>query len=232
LNLGEFTLAHGGILFLDELSEFNPSSIQALREVLTHKRIEISRASGRISYPANFWFMGAFNLCDCGFLGHPVFPCVCSLSVKNNYLKKFQGPFMDRMDLQLGLSLIKPEMLNKSSELSTAKLKDIISIGRKMQLARLKKWNLDFNGDIPDSLSEKFLHIDENTWKEFQGGYLNNSVYSARELISVRKVARTIADMDGDEIIELEHLLEALSYKQFRKDIKLLHGDECYLDKK
>jgi magnesium chelatase family protein len=225
LKLGEFTLAHNGVLFFDELGEFYPNSIQVLREVLTHKRIEISRASGRISYPANFWFIGAFNLCPCGFFGHPVFSCACSPTLMKNYLKKIQGPFIDRMDLQISLSPPNPEILKNHSNQSSKQLNEKIKKGRILQVNRLNKYNLNFNGDIPDSLAEKLLTIPDNIWKEFYNEFLRNGLYSSRELISIKKTARTIADLDEAENIHLEHLTEALSYKQFRKEMKIIHGD-------
>lgn len=225
LQLGEVSLAHQGLLFLDELGHLPETTLQALREILSNRRLEINRAGQILRLPADFWFAGALNLCPCGLTGHTVLECHCRPDRRRHYLARLLGPFMDRMDLQISLEAATPattlprrgERLGSSREIKTA-----VTLAARRQARRYRGRGFRFNGQLTGGQVAEFIRLEEGLAKRLEREFGFNKFFSARERAGILKVARTIADLAGKEGLEEEDLLEAMSYRQFRRDAALL----------
>lgn len=209
---GEISLAHNGILFLDELPEFDRRVIECLREPLESKEILISRQGYRIEYPAKFQLLLAMNPCPCGYWGVKGKICSCSSSAINRYQRKLSGPFLDRIDLQLNVLPISSEVLlsepSKKARLSDQALQKKIALVQKRQFKRQGKLNQHLqNKDI-----DKYCVLTQKD-KDYLAKCFDNFSLSNRSLHRVLKVARTIADFDNQANINRHHLNQALSFR-------------------
>ncbi|MCB1193580.1 MAG: YifB family Mg chelatase-like AAA ATPase [Leptospiraceae bacterium] len=214
LRMGEVTLAHNGILFLDELGEFKPQVIQVLREPMEEGKITISRVSGHYTYPASFLLISATNPCPCGYFGSNERQCLCSISKVKKYVQKFSGPFMDRIDLEVELNIYKNDS-RKQEPVNLSEMYDKIVYAKEMQDARYKQYKYNFNGMVNGADMENFFLFDGNTkgvWDMLKV-QLSSSI---RKLNIIKKVARTIADLEKSELIKENHIFEALSYRSFQ----------------
>ena len=206
IQMGEITMAHQGILFLDELGEFKPRVIQALREPMEEQRITISRANYRATYPASFLLLCATNPCPCGYHRDRAATCVCSSGKIKNYISRFNGPFLDRIEMMV--ELYGGENKNKKS-ISLNKIKEDIqqAIGRQ-RIRFAHNSSVKFNGNIK-YYEDDLLDISHSSRKLIHSLQENMSL---RRLFSLKKISRTIADLAHSEQIENIHVYEALQY--------------------
>lgn len=211
---GEITLAHRGVLFLDEMVEFPRNVLEVLRQPLEDSEIVISRAKHSIKYPAKFILLGAMNPCPCGFLGDKQKPCTCSEFQINRYLAKLSGPLLDRIDLQVEVPrLTTDELLNNSiKEETSLEIRNRVIKARKIQLERYKDDGILTNSELTPKLVKKYCKIDKDGENLFKTAIVKYQL-SGRRYDRVLKLARTIADLDGSENIKLQHLMQALQYR-------------------
>jgi len=210
---GEVSLAHNGVLFLDELPEFKKSTLEVLRQPLEDKVVSISRASGKIEFPANFQLIAAANPCPCGYKLDPKKECRCTPAEIKRYLGKISGPLLDRIDLAVTVLPVAPEELaNKPEGEPSAKIRDRVLKAVEIQRNRFKNENIKFNSQMTPT------HIEEygNITKEAKDVMLNATKrfnLTARSFHKVLKVARTIADLENSEKVLPKHVFEAINYK-------------------
>lgn len=218
LRPGEISLAHRGVLFLDEYTEFRRDLTESLRAPIEDGEIVVSRAAGSVKYPSRVLLVLAANPCACGYLGDPVTPCKCSAYEIERYKRKLSGPIMDRIDLQIAVPRLTPEELLSidskgiSPEPSASIRKRVIS-ARNIQLERWKEYGYTCNAEIPERLVKKCLTIDDET-RSYLVLMATRFNLSGRGMSRVLKVARTIADLSGDEKLQKKHIGEALIYRQ------------------
>ena len=206
---GEISLAHGGVLFLDELPEYSRKVLDVLREPLESGRIVISRANRSMTYPANFQLIAAMNPCPCGYFGDPSGRCQCSTDQIRRYQGQASGPLLDRIDLHVEVPPIPTAMLQQAAQGdSTQTVQQRVMQARERQLQRQGCINAELGGDIRDQVCA--LQENDREWLLAAIETLN---LSARAYHRVLKIARTIADLQVRESIERPHLLEALSYR-------------------
>ena len=211
---GEITLAHRGVLFLDEMVEFPRNVLEVLRQPLEDSEIVISRAKHSIKYPAKVILLGAMNPCPCGFLGDKQKPCTCSEFQINRYLAKLSGPLLDRIDLQVEVPrLTTDELLNNSiKEETSLEIRNRVIKARKIQLERYKDDGILTNSELTPKLVKKYCKIDKDGENLFKTAIVKYQL-SGRRYDRVLKLARTIADLDASENIKLQHLMQALQYR-------------------
>lgn len=211
---GEISLAHLGVLFLDEIPEYPRSVLEALRQPLEDKKISISRAGGRVLYPADFMLIATMNPCPCGHLGDTSKECTCSASQIIAYQKRLSGPLLDRIDLIVGVARVPNDiLLMKKKQTNTQHLSALeqINLALKTQAERYKS-SLIYNGSLSSSQVQKLLHIDSDA-KQLLAVAGERLGLSARSYFKVIKVAQTIADMDFSPIVKRQHIAEALQYR-------------------
>ncbi len=213
---GEITLAHRGVLFLDEMVEFPRNVLEVLRQPLEDNVVTISRAQISVQYPANFILIGAMNPCPCGFLGDNKKQCTCSEFQINRYKSRLSGPLLDRIDIQLKIQRLSDEELlsdNKTTETSSEIRKRVIK-ARKIQLDRYKNENILTNSELNARLIKKYCKINDDT-KKFLKDAINKFNLSARAYDRLLKISRTIADLEEKEDISISHIAQALQLRSF-----------------
>lgn len=213
---GEISLAHNGVLFLDELPEFDRSVLETLREPMESGFVTISRAAHQAKFPANFQFISAMNSCPCGNSGNTQKECRCTSEQIQRYQARISGPLLDRIDMHIEVPNLPKGMLTRSQESNIEKSADIrkrIIAAREKQIRRANK----INADLTSSDVLKFCELSDND-KEFLENAVEKLGLSARVYHRVLKVARTIADLDNEENILRKHLSEALSYRKLKKN--------------
>ena len=210
---GEISLAHRGVLFLDEFAEFPRSVLENLRQPLEDGIIHVSRAAGNLSFPAKFILISAMNPCPCGFLGDSEKNCVCSPSQIINYKKKISGPIIDRIDLHVEVPRINFEKLSAVSQgESSANIKNRIEAARKRQQNRFKNSLFLTNSEMSSEAVKTFCPVND-TSKQLLKNAVNQMHLSARAYFRVLKLSRTIADLEKADDIKTSHLAEALQYR-------------------
>lgn len=211
---GEITLAHRGVLFLDEMVEFPRNVLEVLRQPLEDNEIVISRAKHSIKYPAKFILLGAMNPCPCGYLGDREKQCTCSEYQITRYLAKLSGPLLDRIDLQVEVPrLTSDELLNKSSqEEASAEIRKRVIRARKIQAERYRDESILTNSELTPKLVKKYCKIDKAGEELFKTAIVKYQL-SGRRYDRILKLARTIADLDGSDDIKQQHLMQALQYR-------------------
>ena len=213
---GEISLAHRGILFLDELSEFPRKTLESLRQPMEDGFITITRGVGSVTFPSRFTLIAASNPCPCGFYGHPSKECACTDRQKENYTKKLSGPILDRIDMIVRVSPVsisKLGDLNVNTEESSKYIRKRVVSARKLQLKRFRKIEILTNSEILPKYINEFCKLNENSKFMLNRAAEKLSV-SARAYFKIIKVARTIADLENSEIVLQDHIAEALQYRQ------------------
>jgi len=210
---GEVTLAHRGVLFLDEINEFKRNVLESLRSVLSDKKVEINKAAGRVVYPANFTLIATANPCPCGFYASQR-ACKCSSYELERYRKKISGPILDRIDLTVRMDLIKNDGLfsGNDGEFKTDIVRKKVAKARKVQARRFTALAIDLNSEIEGQNLFNLLDV-SNEAKQALDRFSNKKKFSTRSYLKILKIARTIADLDESKKVEKKHLLEALSFR-------------------
>ena len=212
---GEISLAHGGVLFLDELPEFAPGTLDTLRQPLEDGYVSITRVNGKCRFPSRFMLVAAMNPCRCGYFGDPVRPCSCSESDRKRYVGRVSGPLLDRIDINVALERIPYAEIRNSStakSVSSADLREGVERAFAMQKRRYKDLDSDYNSQLTPQQIRRFCRLDERCETLMEDAFRKWSL-SARVYHRILRVARTIADIDCVEDIGEEHILEALSYR-------------------
>ena len=212
LKVGEITLAHRGILFLDELTEFKPKILELLRTPLEEGYIVLARGNYVVTYPSRFILVCAMNPCPCGFLGSVYKECTCSDSQIFNYSKKISGPLLDRIDVNINVQIVQKEDYLKEANESSKLVKQRVNHARQIQAARYKNEKIYCNSELNTSLIKKYCKLDFES-KELLLNAINSKQLSTRTYFKIIKLARTIADMEGVELIQKKHIIEAIHYK-------------------
>ena len=210
---GEVSLAHNGVLFLDELPEFSRAALEVLRQPIEDSSITISRAGQKCTYPCTIMVIAAMNPCPCGFFGDPKRRCTCSEQKIRRYLNRVSGPLLDRFDIHVEVPAVEFEELRaKESSECSADIKKRVNKAREIQQRRFEGSSTTCNAKINASQFERFCVIDKEAEKELKNAF-EKLGFTARAYDRVLKVARTIADLDGEEIIQSHHVLEAIQYR-------------------
>lgn len=210
---GEISLAHYGVLFLDELPEFNKSTLEVLRGPLEDRTITISRVNASLTYPCNFMLVASMNPCPCGFYGSKEKECTCSNQAISRYMGKISGPLLDRIDIQIEVTPVKYEKLQNDTEVETSNIiKNRINNARKIQTERYKKYGIYSNSELTPKLMEQYCKLGLKERKVLQDAFEKLGL-SARAYGRILKVARTIADLDNEDFIETKHIAEAIQYR-------------------
>ena len=214
---GEITLAHRGVLFLDELPEFRRSTLEALRQPMENGFVTIARASGSFQFPSRFMLVAAMNPCPCGYFGHPTRECICSPRAVRNYLNKISGPMLDRIDIHIEVPPVNYDELNSTvREETSAEIRARVNRARDIQTERYRGTEVTCNARLTPALLKKYCAMDEKA-----SGYLQLAFdklgMSARSYDRILKIARTVADLDGSEIIKREHIFSSISFRTLDK---------------
>ncbi len=210
---GEITLAHRGVLFLDELTEFQRDVLESLRQPLEDRVVTISRSRGAMIFPAQFIFVAATNPCPCGFLGDQEIPCKCTSGDITKYQRKLSGPILDRIDLQVFVPRVSYEELrNTTTEESSESVLNRVRMARKIQQKRLSERGLTTNSEIPSSTIHTHIPLDSKS-EDLLKLAIKKYHLSPRSYYRVLRVARTIADVSQSQNISYEHVAEALQYR-------------------
>jgi magnesium chelatase family protein len=221
---GELSLAHNGVLFLDELPEFSRNTMEVLRQPIENGTITISRAACALTYPCSVMLICAMNPCPCGYFGHPTRKCSCPKNAPARYLSKVSGPLLDRLDIHIEVPPVDFNQLSDREEgEASASIRERVNKARKIQLERFKGTNVTCNAKMTPSLTRKYCVLSETASKTLELSFERLGL-SARAYDKILKVARTIADLDEAENIENKHILEAIQYRSL--DRKFWKADE------
>ena len=210
---GEISLAHNGVLFLDELPEFSKQTIEVLRQPMEDGKITISRVNSSVTYYSNFITICALNPCPCGNFGSQTNECTCSQLQIQKYLSKISGPILDRIDIQVEVEPVKfDELASKNQSETSESIRKRVEKAREMQLKRYKEDKIYSNSQLSARQIKKYIILDEKLEKIIEFAF-KKFKFSARSFNKILKLTRTIADLEGSEIIKEEHLLEAIRYR-------------------
>ena len=216
---GEISLAHNGVLFCDELPEFNRSVLEMLRQPLEDRHITVARAKYSIDYPANFMLVASMNPCPCGYYNHPTKACVCNPGQVQKYLNKISGPLLDRIDIQVEITPVSFEELSKSmpSE-SSATIRERVIRARQIQEQRFaNEPGIHCNAQMTPRLLQQYAALDAHG-KSLLETAMDKLNLSARAYDRILKVARTIADLDNSPTVQAMHLAEAIGYRSLDRE--------------
>ena len=210
---GEISLAHNGVLFMDEFPEFDRRAKESLRQPLEDGKVTITRTSGTVTYPSNLMVIAAMNPCPCGFFGHPTRECTCTDAAKKRYKDKFSGPLLDRMDMHIEVAPIEYEQLSgKGKEETSAEIRERVNKARAIQNKRFKGTTIPCNGKMTPKATRQFCVLSAEADELLKNSF-DALELSARAYDKILRIARTIADLDGSEMIDLKHIAEAIQYR-------------------
>jgi len=216
---GEISLAHNGVLFLDELPEFKRTVLEVMRQPMENREITISRAKFSVDYPASFMLIAAMNPCPCGYYNHPEKACVCAPGVVRKYLNRISGPLLDRIDIHIEVTPVPFRELSKISKSENSKtVRERVIKAREIQSIRFRdEKNIYSNAQMSTRMLNKYCQISEQG-KDLLKNAMERLGLSARAYDRILKVSRTIADLDNSESISNEHLSEAINYRSLDRD--------------
>lgn len=201
------------MLFLDELPEFQRQALEVLRQPIEDNQVTISRASSRVTYPCSMMFVAAMNPCPCGYRGHPQIACTCSEAAVHKYISRVSGPLLDRIDLHVEVAPVAFEELSgESREETSAQVRQRVEAARRIQEERFAGTAITCNARIPAGTLNQMCPLEDSAL-EFLRRSFEGLGMTARTYDRVVKVARTIADLDGSDIIRKAHIAEALAYR-------------------
>ncbi len=211
---GEISLAHNGVLFLDELPEFNKTTLEVLRQPLEDRHITISRARYTLDYPCSFMFVASMNPCPCGYHGDPTHACVCTPGQIQRYMSKISGPLMDRIDLQIEISPVAfTDISQGQAGESSDAIRERVIRARQIQEERYKSSRIvHCNAQMTERMIHEFAEPDTEGINLLRTAMERLSL-SARAYSRILKLARTIADLDGSETVQMHHIAEAVGYR-------------------
>ena len=210
---GEISLAHNGVLFMDELPEFSRGAMEILRQPLEDGRINISRAAGTVSYPCSVMLVAAMNPCPCGYLGHPTIRCTCSEMMRTKYLAKVSGPILDRIDIHVEVGAVNYEQLTaKAKGESSAAIRGRVNAARAIQNERFRGTGVTCNAKMTPALTRKYCVL-EPAAEQMLKAVFDRMGLSARAYDKILRLSRTIADLAGSETIAPAHVAEAVQYR-------------------
>lgn len=210
---GEISLAHNGVIFMDEFPEFDRRCKEAMRQPMEDSTVHISRASGSVSYPANFMLIAAMNPCPCGFYGHPVKECKCTPAARKRYMDKVSGPILDRIDIHIEVAPVEYEQLSRrAQEETSAQIKKRVNRARAIQQKRFEGTSVSCNARMTPAMTKEFCVLTDDADALLKMSFEKLGL-SARAYDKILRMSRTIADLDESELIELDHIAEALQYR-------------------
>ena len=210
---GEVSLAHNGVLLLDELPEFSRSAMEVLRQPIENGEITISRVSGTLSYPCDVMLVAAMNPCPCGYYGHPTRKCICGPKAVTRYLSKVSGPLLDRIEIQIEVPPVEfSDLTSQIQEECSADIKKRLNKARYIQQERYKGTGVKCNSGITPAMLNKCCPMDDKA-QQLLGKAFDKMGLSARAYDRILKVSRTIADLDQSEVIKSIHIAEAVQYR-------------------
>ena len=211
---GEISLAHNGVLFLDELPEFNKSTLEVMRQPLEDRRITISRAKYTVEYPCSFMFVASMNPCPCGYYGDPTHHCVCTPGQIQRYMNKISGPLLDRIDIQIEITPVPfKEIANTQQGESSATIRERVIRAREIQEQRFRDHKgIYFNSQMSERMIHQYAEPDDKSLDLLHMAMERLSL-SARAYSRILKVARTIADLDASDKVQTHHIAEAINYR-------------------
>lgn len=210
---GEISLAHNGVIFMDEFPEFDRRTKETLRQPLEDGVVNISRTAGTITYPSNLMLIAAMNPCPCGFYGHPTKECKCSAAAKKRYMDKISGPILDRIDIHIEVSPVEYEQLScNSSAESSADIKKRVNRARQIQRERFKGTDVKCNAKMTPRMTKEYCVLG-NEANELLKLSFEKLGLSARAYDKILRIARTIADLEESKEIAANHIAEALQYR-------------------
>ena len=212
---GEISLAHNGVLFLDELPEYSKQSAEVLRQPLEDHKITITRASGRVTFPCSFMLVCAMNPCRCGYYGHPTRQCTCRKKDISDYLQKISGPLLDRIDIQIEVpSLSYDELSSSKQEESSETVRARVVEARRRAVNRFRAngESTFSNAGMESSQIRKYCQLSDTASNLLKNAFEKMGL-SGRGYDRILRVSRTIADLDGSEHIEAKHIAEAIQLR-------------------
>lgn len=210
---GEISLAHNGVLFLDEFPEFSRQAMEVLRAPIEDGKVTISRAVSRLTYPCEFSLVAAMNPCPCGFFGHPKKKCICSPGAVKRYLGKISGPMLDRLDIHVEVPAVEyDELTAKSSGESSEKIRKRVEAAREIQQERYKGEEVNSNARLTSALTAKYCVLTDEANRILKAAFESLGM-SARSYDRILKIARTVADLDKSEKIDSTHIAQAIQFR-------------------
>jgi magnesium chelatase family protein len=216
---GEVSLAHHGVLFLDELPEFKKNVLEVMRQPIEEERVTISRAATSLTYPCRFMLVAAMNPCPCGYYSDPNNECTCTVPQIQRYRSKISGPLMDRIDIHIEVPAVKyRDLASREAGETSREIKTRVDRGRKVQLDRFEGMKIYCNAQMTNRHIKKFCQIDETSQRLLEMA-IDRFGLSARAYTRILKVARTIADLEGQENIQPAHLSEAIQYRSLDRNL-------------
>ena len=215
---GEVSLAHNGILFLDELPEFGRNVLEVLRQPLEDKKITVSRARYSVEYPANFSLVASMNPCPCGYYNHPTKECTCPPSAVHRYMSRISGPLLDRIDLHIEVTPVPlSEMISERVEETSGAVRERVIRARQIQSKRFEGLGIHTNSMMNSKMLRDYCPLDERSRALLERAMAQLNL-SARAHDRIIKVARTIADLAGEERINATHISEAITYRTLDRE--------------
>jgi magnesium chelatase family protein len=210
---GEISLAHNGILFLDELPEFDKSALETLRQPLEDGVVTITRAAGSLTLPSRFMLVCAMNPCRCGWYGHPSGRCTCSEAQVENYMRRISGPLLDRIDMHVEVPSVEYDAMRRRTQPeSSAVIRARVNAAREIQKARFSGTGISCNAYMAPAMIGQFCDLDPAGERLMQGAF-DRMGLTGRSHDRILRMARTIADLEGSEAIRPDHLAEAIQYR-------------------
>ena len=210
---GEISLAHYGVLYLDEILEFRKETLETLRGPLEDKEVTISRLWASLTYPCNFMLIASMNPCPCGYYGSSIKNCICSPTSIKRYLSKLSGPLLDRIDINVNIQPLEYQNFKENEKIETSKqIKERVEKAIKMQRERYANMDILYNSELTPKLIEKYCELDNVGNRIMEKAFINYGL-TARTYTRILKVARTIADLEGNMKITAKNIAEAIQYR-------------------